>query len=120
MLELVDVAAERWLGDVQPLGRFRDAERVGHGNERPDMSKVHTRADPIPKLYTWRSNLYWTVLPWWSEGYTVRPSSQSIDCLKASFPGRSTNRNRRLRMRGIVRALPALMLFVLIPCVAQA
>jgi hypothetical protein len=39
--ELMDVATEWWLRDVQPFGGLRHAQSVGHGDERLYVPKVH-------------------------------------------------------------------------------
>ena len=44
IFELMDVATERWLRDVQPLGGFRDARFFGDCDERPHVTKIHGAA----------------------------------------------------------------------------
>ncbi len=41
LLELADLQAQRRLGDVQALGRPREVEFLGDGDEVPEVAKVH-------------------------------------------------------------------------------
>ena len=41
LLELMDMTAERRLGNMESFGGLGDAQRVGHGNEGLYVPKVH-------------------------------------------------------------------------------
>ena len=49
LFELMEMPAEGRLRDVEALCGFRDAQRIRHGDERADVTKVHG-AEPIPDL----------------------------------------------------------------------
>src|SRR5687767_15844902 len=59
-LQLVDVAGERRLRDVQPLGGLRDAQRICDRNERADVSEVHGRGVYTESVFLHGQTWYWT------------------------------------------------------------
>ena len=46
-LQLFDRPAQRWLGDVQPLGGAAEMQLLGHRQEGPDLVDIHVHASQL-------------------------------------------------------------------------
>ena len=71
ILELLDVPAQRWLRDVQPLGGLGHAGFFGDGDERAQVAEIHGRRILYQIRMARGSKMYWTELRRKAQGNAV-------------------------------------------------